>query len=249
MTTRTALAFLSLIATLSSASLANSAEQCVVEPGQVSGATSPCGDTDASGTVTAADALRTLRVAVGLPQTTTCECTSLSRFADNGDGTVTDRATKLMWEKKEGPYGAPNFENPHDVDNAYTWCERRDQPNLSPDCKNPPPPSENYPFDGTVVTDFLAKLNSEPCFAGHCDWRLPTIAELDGIGDPLCEDHGGTAPCVLDPGFLPLRSEYWSTTFGPYPNNGILRMNTTYWGHDYQDAWGANYVIAVRDGE
>ncbi|MBI5503427.1 MAG: DUF1566 domain-containing protein [Deltaproteobacteria bacterium] len=38
-------------------------------------------------------------------------------FTDNGDGTITDHATGLMWEKLADDGGV------HDVDNVYTWPE------------------------------------------------------------------------------------------------------------------------------
>ncbi len=104
------------------------------------------------------------------------------RFIDNGNGTITDNQTGLMWEKKDDVGGI------HDWDNAYSWSTGTSG--------NP---------DGTVFTSFLATLNTPPCFAGHCDWRLPTsagccgyptgqAAELESIlSAPLpC----GTAPCV-----------------------------------------------------
>jgi hypothetical protein len=80
------------------------------------------------------------------------------RFIDNGDGTITDRTTCLMWEKKDDAGGI------HDKDNAYTLSTCRDD---WPDCS----------FNGTAVTEFIATLNTPPCFAGHCDWRLPTSGQ------------------------------------------------------------------------
>lgn len=38
-------------------------------------------------------------------------------FTDNGDGTVTDNATGLMWEKLS------DDDSIHDYDNAYTWAD------------------------------------------------------------------------------------------------------------------------------
>ena len=35
--------------------------------------------------------------------------------------------------------------------------------------------------DGPAYTTFLATLNSNGCFAGQCDWRLPTRSELQTI--------------------------------------------------------------------
>jgi hypothetical protein len=91
---------------------------------------------------------------------------------DNGDGTATDNLTGLMWEKKY-----PGRGDIHDSNNAYSW---------SIDGTNP---------NGTLYTDFLAQLNknitddpSQLCFARHCDWRIPTLAELRGF-DPCASDQ------------------------------------------------------------
>lgn len=130
------------------------------------------------------------------------------RFVDNGDGTVSDRQTGLQWEKKTTePGSGGSLSDPHDVDNEYTW-------------------SVNGGPDGTVFTSFLAGLNQGApgvgnClsdgtggFAGHCDWRLPTIAELQTIVDTTVPGCQSGAPCI-DPIFEPIAggtSAYWSAT-------------------------------------
>ena len=43
-----------------------------------------------------------------------CACTT--GFQDNGDGTITDCTTRLMWEKKDRSGGV------HDVNTAYSWA-------------------------------------------------------------------------------------------------------------------------------
>lgn len=118
------------------------------------------------------------------------------RYADNGNGSVTDYDTGLQWEKKGAAGGGPNYADPHDMDNTYRWSD----------------------FIKTDGTGFLEQLNGESgtgtsvnaCFASHCDWRLPTILELQTI---LIEPYPcGTSPCI-DPIFGPTATyDYWSST-------------------------------------
>jgi hypothetical protein len=96
-----------------------------------------------------------------------------TRFIDNGDGTVTDAQSGLMWEKKGHLDGTPvgcasagACPDPHDADNQYTYS-----------FDNPLGPP------GTAFTVMLAQLNASGGFAGHTDWRLPTRAELQSIVD------------------------------------------------------------------
>lgn len=134
------------------------------------------------------------------------------RFVDNGDGTVTDNQTGLMWEKKTGtPGGAilcldpPDCPNPHDVNNAYTWTNIFTLGDTAP--------------DGSLFTNFLQRINAalststdgltikDVCFAGHCDWRIPNVAELKTI--PNC---GASGSCI-NPNFGPSQASiYWSST-------------------------------------
>ena len=82
-------------------------------------------------------------------------------YTDNGDGTITDNNTGLMWEKKDDSGGI------HGKENTYTWGMT----------------SDPYTMNGTMVTEFLATLNTPPCFASHCDWRIPNVKELQNIVD------------------------------------------------------------------
>jgi hypothetical protein len=107
------------------------------------------------------------------------------RFTDNGDGTISDALTGLMWEKKGHLDGTPvvctdaaTCPDPHDADNLYTYS-----------FDNPTGPP------GKVFTVFLAQLNAGGGFAGHTDWRLPTRAELQGLVDYA----DTTSPTVLGP--------------------------------------------------
>lgn len=115
------------------------------------------------------------------------------RFVDHGDGTITDTTTGLMWEQKTA---APGL---HAVANVYTWTVTGGGPN------------------GTVFTTFLAQLNNCTSadgqtvaggFAGHCDWRLPTVHELRTITLQPCNESA-----CFEPALGPVaEGPYWTST-------------------------------------
>jgi len=174
------------------------------------------------------------------------------RFTDNGDGTITDTKTGLQWEKKDSKDveeppepivcpGAPTCANPHDADNRYTWSAG---PAGQP--------------DGSAYTDFLAKLNSAGGFAGHTDWRLPTVVELQdpvdhGQSDPAVDkavfDKLCTPTCTVTTCSCTVPDAYWSATpVVDLPNSAwtvnFIRGIVTY----YDDTTLPLYVRAVRGG-
>jgi hypothetical protein len=162
------------------------------------------------------------------------------RYGNNGDGTVTDYDTGLMWEQKDGADGVPALDNPHDVDNRYTWS-------LAADIFR----------TGTAFTDFLARLDDSessdgvtegPCFVGHCDWRLPTIVELRGIVDLSASACGVGSPCIA-PVFGPtVALNYWSAT--TVATNPFIAWFVYFDGGVVFSGGkaGLNYVRAVRGG-
>ena len=136
------------------------------------------------------------------------------QLVDNGDGTVTDVTTGLQWEQQTFDKTSVHY-----FGNFYTWS--------STGCVNGPP-FDGFLFpapadigtgaDGTLFTTFLATLNDNAraggCFAGHCDWRVPTVAELETILDlqvPNCGDTlNENVPCI-DPIFGPAGVLYWAS--------------------------------------
>ena len=125
-----------------------------------------------------------------LGQGSTCDG---NRYIDHGNGTVTDILTGLQWEKKTDDGSI------HDRDDRYGWSA-----------------VGSTAADGTVFTGFLAQLNGA-CFAGHCDWRLPTLSELQTI--LLAQYPAGG----IDPIFGIVGDYHWtSTPEGTQPDLGWL---------------------------
>jgi len=86
------------------------------------------------------------------------------------------------------------------------------------------------------------------CFANHCDWRLPSIVELEGIVDLSAPGCGHGAPCI-DPTFDPTQANYyWSaTTYADYsPSAWYVSFSTG--SVSYLLKLNGDYVRAVRSG-
>jgi len=174
--------------------------------------------------------------------TTGSTTTTTLRFVDNGDGTVTDNQTGLQWEQKVA--GSSCL---HCVNDTYIWSSSGTAP------------------DGTAFTSFLATLNGGAtgvgnCTSGdgstqtggfnnHCDWRLPTIAELQTILDTSQGQCGAGSGACIDPTFGPTgASRYWSsTTSASNPSNAWFV--SFFGGFASSDIKTDNFFVrAVRGG-
>jgi hypothetical protein len=175
------------------------------------------------------------------------------RFVACFDGwTVEDPATGLLWEMKTASGVNAWF-------NTYTWSSTGTAP------------------DGTAYTVFLADLNTSPGFAGHTDWRLPFISELQSIMvgpgvttvstnvDPADPAMGTNptgqattcagAPCI-DPDFAAIggptaSSDYWSAS--SFATNPVIAWNANFVNGsvnniNFNDKTSGNFVRAVRTG-
>ncbi len=122
------------------------------------------------------------------------------RYVDNGDGTVTDLTTGLMWEKKDD-VDMSGLDGLHDKDNVYAWSgwctgDSSVRCGVDADC------GASGPCDVTdgqqtnlTIYGWIAQLNSGSGFAGHTDWRMPNRKELESILDT------GTAQPAVDTAF------------------------------------------------
>jgi hypothetical protein len=103
-------------------------------------------------------------------------CPPEGRFTDNGDGTVTDHCTGLMWQKDTADVnGDGQLSQDFDSGDLVPWC------------------------DALAYCENLS-------FAGHDDWRLPNVRELESIV------NYGRFDSKIDPVFDGFQACYWSST-------------------------------------
>jgi len=123
-------------------------------------------------------------------------------FKDNGNGTITNPATGLMWQKSGSP-------NPMNYEKAKVYVEN---------------------------------LNREG-FAGHKDWRFPTVDELKSLITPEEQLDNPLDP-FIDPIFDKMQS--WCWTSDQRTSGGAWLVGFGFGGVDWCDLNLDNYVRAVR---
>lgn len=162
------------------------------------------------------------------------------RWLVNGDGTATDLNTGLQWEMKTSEPPTPS--SIHAAAHMFSWTDWQ------------------FPFpDGDAFHFLLGTLNwgesshgatTTGCFAGKCDWRLPTIEELAELVDTRVPGCGIGSPCTSIPGETEPARYFSSTTDASTPND--------VWLVDFADGSvavfngtskaSARHVRAVRGG-
>jgi hypothetical protein len=194
------------------------------------------------------------------------------RYRDNGDGTITDENTNLMWEKKDQARGGLHYWN-----NIHPWegkCSNSPATlcGTEADCPN----GATCDVANGVLTIFqwVALLNTRPCFARHCDWRIPNVKELQSIVDyetylppvdaafnnncePGCTVDGAyhTRECSCTQPAGPSKGYYWTgSSYAPSPlvppPGSMLAWGVLFGDGDVLSAGKTDhdYVRAVRCG-
>lgn len=155
---------------------------------------------------------------------------SYNRFRDNGDGTVTDYLTGLMWLKDANCmrtyYPSYDTTGAHG-DGAVTWQQ---------------------------ALDFVAGINSgtfSQCGAGYQDWRLPNRKELRSLLDysqmrpPLPSGH----PFINTLPSLYPYPPYWTSSTVPDGLGNAWTISTYYYGEmDIVAKTSVGFVWPVRGG-
>jgi hypothetical protein len=204
----------------------------------------------------------------------TAGCWAAPRFTDNANGTITDKQTGLMWEKKVEQDGTMEFTNLQDADNSYKWagiCTLNGSKYCQPTTAAAAACAAAVDGDAsgcdecgggdgtcnapTTVWTWLVELNAGS-FATHNNWRLPKRAELEGLIDAT-----DATPPVVDVAFdgascgggcTDVTSAACSCTpAGDYWSSSVIAVDpTTAWlvffGFGSVGAGGTNFPAYVR---
>ncbi len=136
------------------------------------------------------------------------------RFMDNGDGTVTDQETKLMWKQSD------SFQ---DTSKWVNWYK---------------------------ALEYIKDLGVKE-FAGHLDWRMPTLEEAESLYD---EDHAildmDRMEVFISPVFSPGGGfTSWTANELPHATAAIYYYRYGHANANHKEDITKDSVRAVRDIE
>jgi hypothetical protein len=160
-----------------------------------------------------------------------------NRFTDNGDGSISDTYTDLMWAKDGNLIASrdPSFDQDRTVGDGD--------------------------IDWRTALDYIEKLNTEN-YLGHNDWRMPNCMELRS----LLNLGNDSITFPADHPFINLKEGYWSSTtsdrlrggaFEVYLSKYVVHANTTHpaghWETMFKDLGPTSgyfvvYLLPVRSG-
>ncbi len=161
--------------------------------------------------------------AVAVPDDGTVQAGATLSYTYNNDGTITDNNTGLMWEKKDEAGGL------HDKDNTYYWSGDGSQ---------------------ETIWDWLDDVNTEggTGYAGHNDWRIPNLKELESIAD-IGRANPAIAPVLgLTAPALTTGAPYWSSTSSVSDPSVAFNVFFSAGNGAGTGKYTALYVRAVRGG-
>ncbi|MGB5444283.1 MAG: DUF1566 domain-containing protein, partial [Psychromonas sp.] len=166
-------------------------------------------------------------------------------YVDNGDKTITDTQSGLMWAKNDS--GAA-YAKGIDYQNAFDWIKSDENDN------NPlkTGASKNGAMDWVEALAYVKKMNDQN-YLGHSDWRLPNVKELETITDYSYSPVKTNSPAI-DPIFnmTTISNEngdddwafYWSNTTHKALANGVLNVN-----HASYVAFGRSMGYSKTEGK
>jgi hypothetical protein len=145
------------------------------------------------------------------------------RFTDNGDGTITDNLTGLMWLKDANCADTIGHDPDGTGDGSMQW---------------------------ESALDFVAGINdgTYTISAPHTDWRAPNINELESLANWGESDQ---ATWLIAQGFTNVQSEwYWSSSTDTYQDYfaWCITMSNGHLNHRYKTP-NVSHVWPVREGQ
>jgi len=158
---------------------------------------------------------------------------SIQRYTDNGDGTVTDDLTGLMWSQDANCLATHYSEFDNDGENGddeVSWHH---------------------------ALDFVAGIHDgtyQDYGAGYSDWRMTNLFELESLREvsyysPCLSDNTGTSQWIEGDAFFNVVNDFWTSTTASLPpaTTWVVSIVTCDAGFATKDI-GYSQVWPVRGG-